>query len=86
MRVQSTGTLWHPLCKEIASKWNIIIIMLFQDLNPGSSNPTAQLVLSVISYVGVVISLVCLTFLVISYLTSKYVFTITSEAKLLPFL
>ena len=54
--------------------------MLFQDLNPGPSDPAVQLALSVISYVGVAISIICLTFLIISYLTSKYVFTITSEA------
>ena len=54
--------------------FNIALVIVFQDLNPGEPvSDEAALALAVITYVGLIISLVCLATLTVTYLSSRYV-------------
>ena len=54
--------------------FNIALIIGFQDLNPGEpGSEEAALALAAITYVGLIISLVCLVTFIVTYLSSRYV-------------
>ena len=48
-------------------------VMSFQDLNPQPLPPDAALTLSIVTYIGSVLSLLCLIAFIVTYLAVKYV-------------
>lgn len=68
----STGTLWHPFCKNDINHDSVLTCIQLQDLNPGPVVvPEAALALFAITYIGIVSSFICLIALAITYACSE---------------